>query len=286
MSGILDKSPRKSRTSHRLLALSLALAGAIVVASQCFSVVPRLDNSTEVAVVNGHRITRKVFNVFARRVDAVTPAARMALLNYLVSEELFVERARELDLLEEDEQLHRLIVRRALDSFVPNVDNPPPADRDLNEFYQSHQKILIPQPVGRFQIARALMPIPPGRTRGDDNHTHHADAAVYVPDDDGTIAQLAPLFGSDEIVAAAGMASRGPFEAVAGDGTTYRLEKFSVSTPKISRFPERRAEVATAYVGDFASAALCRALIEQRRVTPVQIQTEYRRRSHDDSGCE
>jgi hypothetical protein len=286
MSGILDKSPRKSRTGHRLLALSLALAGAIVVASQCFSVVPPLDNSTEVAVVNGHRIARNVFDASARRVDAVTPAARVALLNYLVSEELFVERAKELDLLEEDEQLHRLIVRRALDSFFPNVDNQPPADRDLNEFFQSHHKILTPQPAGRFQIARAPIPIPPGRTRGGDNRTHRADGAVYVPDDDQTIAQLAPLFGSDEIVAAAGMASRAPFEAVAGDGTTYRLERLSVSTPEIGRFPERRAEVVTAYVGYFASAALCRALIEQRRVTPVQIQAEYGRRSHDDSGCE
>jgi hypothetical protein len=129
------------RVEFVIMILSL-IVGILLITSVVGTAMWSVPHDTGVATVNEWQLRSPLFEAAARKVGAVTPAARSGLLRYLIDEELLVQRALEIGLLGDDQQLHRLVVRQAIDGITRNAASIVPSSNDLANFSPTYQGVL------------------------------------------------------------------------------------------------------------------------------------------------
>jgi parvulin-like peptidyl-prolyl isomerase len=123
-----------------LTGLVLALAGA------------RLEPAAGVAGdtlvrVNERPITNAQLDSAAQRLGAggarqLTGAERESLIRLLIDEELLLQRAESLGVLQADPGVRKAIVRTTIDGVVADFLAEPPEDQQLQQFYRQHQAVF------------------------------------------------------------------------------------------------------------------------------------------------
>ena len=123
-----------------VIGLVLALAGA------------RLEPAAGVAGdtlvrVNERPITNAQLNRAAQRLAAgdarqLTGVERESLIRLLIDEELLLQRAESLGVLQADPGVRKMIVRASIDRVVEDFLAEPPEDQQLQQFYRQHQAVF------------------------------------------------------------------------------------------------------------------------------------------------
>lgn len=101
--------------------LTILSVGLALVAHEAVSWAGPKLRGNQVALVNQQPIDRAAFERLARQVNVTGVRDRELLLSYLIGEELLVQRALEIGLLESDHQLRNLIVRRTIDTAAQSA---------------------------------------------------------------------------------------------------------------------------------------------------------------------
>lgn len=137
-------------TVHTRRAMALAgvcaLAGLLIAGYTLFTakgtstlVVP----PDAVAVVNGQPIARSDFlnELQTQGIDPqhATPAQRQAALNQLIRQELFVQRAKEIDVASYDPDVRTAMVNSVEEEAAANALTTRPAEETLRRYYASHK---------------------------------------------------------------------------------------------------------------------------------------------------
>ena len=123
-----------------VMGLMLALAGA--------RLEPAAGVSGDTLVrVNDRPITHTQLNLAAQRLAAsgarqLTGAERESLIRLLIDEELLLQRAESLGVLQADPGVRKAIVRATIDGVVEDFLSQPPDDKQLQQFYRRHQAVF------------------------------------------------------------------------------------------------------------------------------------------------
>jgi hypothetical protein len=147
--------PVGTRFTFSLL-LTMLCIGLVLVAVSALNVGPRSLRDSEVALINGRPIERADFNQQARQIEVREPAGRGALLAYLITEQLLVQRAIEIGLLDSDPQLHRLVVRVTIDAAERQAMSADPDDTELRGFTRSRP--TLSSTAHRWKVVGAILP--------------------------------------------------------------------------------------------------------------------------------
>jgi hypothetical protein len=117
--------------------LALALTGALV---------PRTPTSIRaseaVALVNDVPIPRSALTAVLARSGMTVESARRAAIENLVNEELLVQRAVEIGLLDSDRSVRKALARAAIDMAVSENDAVAPTEAELRAFHASHAALF------------------------------------------------------------------------------------------------------------------------------------------------
>jgi parvulin-like peptidyl-prolyl isomerase len=146
------------------LGILLAAAGALTPTTRSFS-------GTVVARVNGKAITSHDLQVALERRasnegrSAITPEERQEVMNFLIDQELLVQRGVAIGLLESDRTVRKAVAMAAIDAIVAEVLKKEPTEEESRAFYESHKEVFtIPARVhvqhisfgGNGDLTRAL----------------------------------------------------------------------------------------------------------------------------------
>lgn len=118
----------------------LAAAGALVPTANDFS-------GNVVARVNGKAITAQDVDFARGRLsvnghEAVTPEARLTALQWLIDQELLIQRGIEIGLLDSDLTVRKAIAGAMIDTVVASVLAKEPTEEELRAFYTSHAAVF------------------------------------------------------------------------------------------------------------------------------------------------
>jgi parvulin-like peptidyl-prolyl isomerase len=97
--------------------------------------------------VNERPITNAQLDRAAQRLAAggarqLTGAERQSLIRLLIDEELLLQRAESLGVLQADPGVRKAIVRATIDGVVEDFLAEPPEDQQLQQFYRQHQAVF------------------------------------------------------------------------------------------------------------------------------------------------
>lgn len=97
--------------------------------------------------VNERPITNAQLDRAAQRLGAdgarqLTAAERESLVRLLIDEELVLQRAESLGVLQVDPAVRKAIVRATIDAVVEDFLAQPPGDQQLQQFYRAHQAVF------------------------------------------------------------------------------------------------------------------------------------------------
>lgn len=138
-----------------LLGLTAALA-TVVAPGRTRSIVVPTD---AVALVNGKPLRRATVARAAALVASDRKANASAvttdtIVKRLVEEELLVQRALAVGIVDADANVRRAIVRAMLDSIVLEAESSAPEDGELREFFRSNHELFVASP--RLEVERVV----------------------------------------------------------------------------------------------------------------------------------
>jgi parvulin-like peptidyl-prolyl isomerase len=116
----------------------LAAAGALTPTVSDFS-------GDTVARVNGKAITRHEVALVLQRLDrdaTMTPKERRTALQFLIDQELLIQRGVAIGLLESDRTVRKALVMAMIDAIVADVVAKEPTEEELRAFYGSHTAVF------------------------------------------------------------------------------------------------------------------------------------------------
>lgn len=117
--------------------LALALAGALAPRTPA-----SVRRSEAVAFVNDVPIPRATLVATLARWGMAPESLRRAAIDNLVDEELLVQRAVEIGLLDSDRSVRKALARAAIDMAVSENDAVAPSEAELRAFYASHAALF------------------------------------------------------------------------------------------------------------------------------------------------
>ena len=129
----------------------LAAAGALVPTASDFS-------GSVVARVNGKAITSQDLDFALARLagdshNTATHAERLAVLQWLIDQELLIQHGVEIGLLDSDLTVRKAIAGAMIDAVVADVLAQEPNEEELRAFYESHEAVFtVPSRVHVQQI--------------------------------------------------------------------------------------------------------------------------------------
>jgi hypothetical protein len=131
----------------RMLGAGVAL-GIFLVAVEALTPTTRNFSGTVIARVNGKAITSHDLQVALERRasnesrSAITPKERQEVVNFLIDQELLVQRGVAIGLLESDRTVRKAVAMAAIDAIVAAVLAKEPTQEELLAFYDAHTAVF------------------------------------------------------------------------------------------------------------------------------------------------
>lgn len=127
-----------------LLSVGAAL-GLVLTVVGALAPTPNILPAGVAAHVNGKPITRAELTLALARMsggDAASPEQRAETLNYLIDQELLVQRGVAIGLLESDHTIRKTMTMAMIDAIVTDVLAQEPTEEEVRAFYQSHVSVF------------------------------------------------------------------------------------------------------------------------------------------------
>jgi hypothetical protein len=133
---------RTALQRRMLLGLGAAV-GLLLALSGAFVRSPHDLSGNMLARVNGKAITVQALAFALARSASETPNGRQReTLDFLIDQELLIQRGVEIGLLASDLTVRKAIVMAVIDTIVADVLNREPSEAELQTFYSSHQAVF------------------------------------------------------------------------------------------------------------------------------------------------
>jgi hypothetical protein len=278
---------RVSREHQTLLVLVLGLimvAGSLTIPNS-----ERRSAGHTLAMVNDATIERSQFDAAAGRVGAYSQVARQDLLRYMIDEELLVQRASEIGLLDSDQQLRRLTVRLTIDTLTREARTEAASDRDLNAFYLSHPELSGPRYLFAIEAARltgnaAVVAAKQNQIADRITRTcslvcaarQYGALLIEVPSGLSEPREFVSRLGGDVV---SGLLDSRPGQLLTLRESSESLLMVQVVErqliPPAVEWPAQRAVVEAAYRAAAASRELCERLKVRWRTAPIWLSAEF-----------
>lgn len=259
-----------------LLGLVLALAGARVPVAE--------DGAGEVlAWVNERPVSRPELDRAARRLAAADSAdlvaeQRGALIQFLVDEELLLQRAESLGVLQADPGVRKAIVRASINEVVAEFLATPPKQRQLEQFYQQHRAVF--ERPARLAVAavsfdNAALARQALADAGDDWDKLIADSegrpVPHLPDSPLPAHMLRRYLGPGPASAVQSLAPGQISEPVPGAAGVYLLTMTAKAPATVAEFEQIEPLVRQEYLSRGRELALTGKLAELWHSADIQI---------------
>ncbi|MBI3248471.1 MAG: peptidyl-prolyl cis-trans isomerase [Deltaproteobacteria bacterium] len=122
-----------------------AVLGLVLTTVGAFAPAPHSPPAGAVALVNGKPVPTSELTLALARLygdDAASLEQRAETLNYLIDQELLVQRGIEIGLLESDHTIRKAVAMATIDAIVAEVLAQEPAEDEVRTFYQSHVSVF------------------------------------------------------------------------------------------------------------------------------------------------
>lgn len=129
----------------RLLLRVGATLGLVLVAVGAFAPAPRHFPPGTAALVNGTPLPTSELTLALARLyggDTASPEQRAEALNYLIDQELLVQRGVEIGMLESDHTIRKSVATATIDAIVAEVLAQEPSEAALRTFHASHLAVF------------------------------------------------------------------------------------------------------------------------------------------------
>jgi hypothetical protein len=275
----------------RALAAYIIL-GTLLAMSRSFTVEPNSQSSHAVAIINGREISRQQFEAAVQRSGVVTAEGRRALLNYMVDEELLVQHAVEIGLLDTHPRLRKLVVRRDIDATEGASTPLEPSMGDVEHFYKTRAP-LFAHPK-RFQVEGLMLPKRGDALREQDQlelaktllmsgRAAEAVAAITSMTIDKTLpvtavtaSGLAQVVGAQEAEEIMHLTPGQITAPILKDGTYYVFRLAEVLSAEETTFSDAYPQVLLELRGERAEWALQERITDRRGSTSIEVAPSFR----------
>lgn len=127
--------PRRLRVVLALAGLALAMSGGVLSR-------PRADGASVVAVVNDVAIPRAALEHTMQRAPSGTPSNPGERIEALIEEELLIQRAREIGLVESDRAVRKALVNAVLERVKDAAAVETPSEAELRAFHAENRALF------------------------------------------------------------------------------------------------------------------------------------------------
>ncbi len=266
----------KSSTGWALLAvfgLTLAMAGARVQE-------PESASGDVLVWVNDRPITSDRLNEVEARLNGVftDDADRRALIDLLIDEELLLQRAERLGVVDGDPGVRKAVVQAAIRQIVEEFLATPPEQKQLEQYY-SHHRAVFKRPARvavaalRFDDVTAAQHalVSGGGSWADLEARPDATPVSYLPNAPLPVHVLRRYLGPGPANAALSLTPGSISHPVEGPGGAYLLQVTHSVSPSVPGFSDIEAVVLEEYLSRGREAALTDRLAELWRAADIEL---------------
>jgi hypothetical protein len=263
-----------------MVGLTMSMAGARI---------QRPDDSSGEALVwvNDRPVTSARLNHAEKRLNTVvdvelSEAERLSVIDLLIDEELLLQRAESLGVVDADPGVRKAIVQATISNIVEEFLATPPKRQQLEQFYQQHRTVF--ERPARVAVAalrydslaaaqRAHASLAGGDGWADLKASGEAHTLPYLPDSPLPAHVLRRYLGPSPASVALSLKPGEVSHPVAGAGGAYLLRVTEAVSPSVPEFREIEAVVREEYLSRGREAALTNSLARLWRAADIQFNT-------------